>query len=153
MKLTAGWTELNGWKVYEGNRPDGWKPGPWTVTRKDVGMFDPRKLLEIPGANHEERHFLEISPNKFRSDKYPGTEWIDFVDWVRIDLANPDSQNRVMIIKKDEPKIWEGNHRIRAAVEAGLSLIPVEFVYYSFSEDSGLIFNPETGKFSKWGYA
>lgn len=149
-----GWFSEHGWQTYIGRRPDGWQPGNYTITRKDVGRIDPKLLVDLPGGNGEHRYFRH-NDGQFESAKYPGQEWLDMVNWAKEELAKPDTTQVVMIVKDKDHRVYihEGNHRIRAAVQAGLPDIPVEFVYWAFSEDSGLIYNPETTQFSTHGLA
>jgi 5'(3')-deoxyribonucleotidase/GNAT superfamily N-acetyltransferase len=155
---TSGWETAHGFRTYLGNKPSsygkpgGWTPGSSTITRKDVGPIDPKLLLQIPGENGEERYLLDNGDGTFQSAKY-GDAWEDMVNWAREELAKPDTLYTPMIVKKQngDVRVWEGNHRIRAAVQAGLPTINVEFVYWAFSEDNGLIFDPETRKFDPRG--
>lgn len=147
-----GWFNEHGWQTYIGRRPEGWNPGPYSVTRKDVGRIDPKLLVDLPGGNGE-HHYFRHNDGQFESVKYPGQEWLDMVGWAKEELAKPDTNHVVMIVKDKNHRVYihEGNHRIRAAVQAGLPDIPVEFVYWACSEDSGLIYNPETKQFSAHG--
>lgn len=147
-----GWFDEHGWHTYIGNRPDGWTPSTYTITRKDVGRIDPKLLVDLPGGNGEHLYFRH-NDGQFESVKYPGQEWLDMVGWAKEELAKPDTNHVVMIVKDKNHRVYihEGNHRIRAAVQAGLPDIPVEFVYWACSEDSGLIYNPETKQFSPHG--
>lgn len=155
---TSGWETAHGFRTYLGNKPSsygkpgGWTPGSSTITRKDVGPIDPKLLLQIPGENGEERYLPDNGDGTFQSAKY-GDAWIDTVNWAREELAKPDTLYTPMIVKKQngDVRVWEGNHRIRAAVQAGLPTINVEFVYWAFSEDQGLIYDPETKKFDPRG--
>lgn len=157
-KKTSGWETAHGWRTYLGNKPSsygkpgGWEPGDSTITRKDVGQIDPRLLLKIPGENGEDHYLRENGDGTFQSAKY-GDKWAEFVAWAGGEMAKPDTLEQPMIVKKrnGQVRIWEGNHRIRAAVQAGLPLITVEIVYWAFSEDTGLVYDPATKQFSPYG--
>jgi ParB-like chromosome segregation protein Spo0J len=85
---------------------------------------DPKIFSKVQGARGEER-------GKHRNKK--GKEWNDFVD----DVRNHGVEEIVSInVEPDGTiQVHEGNHRIDAALEAGLDRIPVQIRYYGNAQD------------------
>lgn len=84
-------------------------------------QIDPRVLVTLPGARGEEKNIdqwrgdnitTSIGQNGFREESPP------------LIVVRPNGQ----------AVIWEGNHRVRAAIAAGLPTIPVEVRYFGGSE-------------------
>jgi len=123
-----------------------WRPRPSDWSRLDRGEIDPRLLAQIPGQSGEHRLF-EARP----SGRYEPRRWRSLVSSVR----RRGVKFAVMVEKLADGRVSvrEGNHRIRAAVAAGRDRIPVEIWYYGGSEESGLVYDPETGIFDPEGRA
>lgn len=110
--------------------PRGWKAGPSDLTRLDTGILPPSKLLHLPGRKGEHELFAK-SP----TGRYTSVEWKKFV----ADVKKRGVKHPVTIHKDADGKVWvhEGNHRLRAAAEAGVP-VPVEVSYFGNSQRSGV---------------
>ena len=87
------------------------------------------KLLELPGQKGQHRHMGTAQQGRF-SDAY-----IDKLSRsIKSQGFDPDSAIQVFTWGDGTAKIWEGNHRLRAAKRAGLQTIPVDWRYVAGSE-------------------
>jgi ParB-like nuclease family protein len=116
------------------------------ITREVRGLVPVADLLQLPGASGEEKAFIydRISGTYFRDPsarldtRYDQAKWERLVESIRqgYDLDNP------IFVVKDPGylgMIREGNHRLRAAHEAGFDYIPATIRYFGHSERDGLI--------------
>lgn len=122
-------------KIDEG--PPGWVAGSSSLTRRDKGWLPPEALVGLRGGGREHIMFTE-SPRGRMSP----ARWGAF----KRSIKTRGVQNPVMVVieKDGETKLWEGNHRVRAAIAAGVDLIPVEISYMGNSQRLGLFVDPET---------
>ncbi len=118
-----------------------WDPGPNVLTRMDLGWVDPRVFLGLPGARNED---IKLT---FPPGRYTPRQWDEFVAGFRRHGWNTELAAPIITKEKDgRVYIYEGNHRIRAAVAAGLLEIPVDIRYFAGSQRGGmLVVDPETG--------
>ena len=120
--------------------PKGWEAGSRDVTRVSTGMIDPREVVELPGESNEQTLFLLQEHGRMNNE-----EWKELVDSIK----NKGLEYRplIMVSKEGKPSIYEGNHRIRAAIEAGVEKIPIEIRYLGNSQRThGLIPIDKSGK-------
>jgi hypothetical protein len=119
--------------------PPWWTPEPYTITRLDEGHVDPKELLHLPGMEGE--HLL------FENDHtggYGEERWNALVEDIRVDGL----KWAILVFKEMDGRvgIYEGNHRLRAAIAAGLNRVPVEIRYFGNSQRAGLVIDPRTGR-------
>lgn len=114
----------------------GWVAGSGDLTRRDIGRLDPRQLVTLPGQKGEHKLFAR-SPTGRRT---PG-EWKAFVDDIR--RKGVESPVAIHVERDGSAAISEGNHRVRAAVEAGHTSVPVEVSYFGNSQRRGELFKKE----------
>jgi hypothetical protein len=125
-------------ETYEGRVDD-----PDHVTATERGRLDPRRLLKLPGAQGEHGMF-----ERSRSGRMSTKGWGEFVDEIHergvqdavLVVIEPVQGLRGSVWVMSGPQIQEGNHRVRAAVAAGVETIPVELRYYGQSERHGWLF-------------
>lgn len=103
---------------------------PRTITAwYDSILVDPKTLLNIPGSNGEE----------FRIDY---DRVYDLSDRMR-ESGFIEGKRPLIVVDADGfVSVFEGNHRIRAAVAAGLTKIPITVRYYGGSERIPGVFHP-----------
>jgi|2_EtaG_2_1085320.scaffolds.fasta_scaffold65628_2 hypothetical protein len=99
------------------------------LTGEQLGFIDPKTLKKVHGAGGEIR-------GKHRNKK--GKNWSGFVE----DVKKHGVEEIVSISVEPDGKIevHEGNHRVDAALEAGLDRIPVNIRYYGNAQDLKLPF-------------
>jgi very-short-patch-repair endonuclease/endogenous inhibitor of DNA gyrase (YacG/DUF329 family) len=135
---TGGGTGAGGqkWKTSIDEGPPGWTAGNNDITRTDKGMIPPQRIIGIPGERGEHRLFLS-SP----TGRYSPRDWDKFVQ----DIKKNGVKEPITIFKEKDGTvhIHEGNHRLRAAIEAGLKLVPVDIRYFGNSQRTGLIVQPD----------
>ena len=106
-----------------------WTPGKNSMTAgfKDATV-DPRDIAKLPGARGEEKNIDQERVKELaKSIKEEGLKW-----------------KPLIIVEMDgTAHIWEGNHRIRAAIEAGLDSIAVEIRYFGGAEERSGVWKPE----------
>jgi hypothetical protein len=110
-------------KDYEGQTGN-----PQHITRNERGHIPTTAVMHMPGVKGER-------PGEHRNRQ--GEKWNSFVDDIRANgIKEP-----IFITKdyREEARISEGNHRRDAAVEAGLSHVPVEIRYFGHAERQGLV--------------
>ena len=120
----GGW-----WQDNPRARGRDWTPGPNTMTAGYTeARVDPKEIAKLPGARGEEKR----------------------IDWDRVRAlaesikAEGLRYKPLIIVEQDRTAyIWEGNHRVRAAIEAGLESIIVEIRYFGGSEELEGIWKPE----------
>lgn len=94
--------------------PPTWRAGPADVTRVDVGEVDPVLLLDLPGAAGEHRLFAACPCGRMAPDAFAA-----LVQSLRD--AGMRQPVTVHIEIDGRVVITEGNHRLRAAAQAGIS--------------------------------
>ena len=95
-------------------------PGSITASFNNLWL-DPRFLATIPGQRGEEKR---IEPERVKT-LAESMEKQGFLQ----------GYNPLVCVESDgHATVWEGNHRIRAAVKAGLKAIPVDIRYFGSGE-------------------
>jgi len=98
------------------------------LTAKEEGYVPTEYIADLQGARGEIR-------GQHRNRQ--GQKWEDF----KSDIAQRGIQNPIFIV--NEPafgaRIYEGNHRLDAALELGLSEVPVEIKHFGKQEELGYI--------------
>lgn len=99
------------------------------LTRKETGTIPTDKIKHLQGESGEIRGEHRHKQNE---------EWEKF----KQDIKENGIQYPIFIIKEPnkKPTIWEGNHRLDAAIELGLKEVPVEIRYFGKSEINGLAY-------------
>ena len=112
--------------------PARWAGGKNDITRQDKGQINPGLIAHIPGANNEQKLFAAKQSGRMTRD-----EWRAF----KRDLSNNGMQYPITIFKEKDGTIhiWEGNHRLAAALEMEWSQVPVEIHYFGNSQRAGLV--------------
>lgn len=98
------------------------------LTRREVGNIPLAWLRNLRGKMGEKR-------GEHRNRL--GTAWDEF----KSDIAAHGIKNPILVIVDydKEPFVYEGNHRIDAAIELGMKTIPGEIRYFGNSQDQGTI--------------
>lgn len=108
------------------------------LTRKEVGAVDPTRLVALPGSRNEHELFQNSPTGRYTTQK-----WNAFVH----DIAEHGVLHPVLIVVEPKmrfrgarlipvgPQISEGMHRIHAAIDAGVTTVPVEIRYFGKAED------------------
>lgn len=128
------------WKIFVDEGPSGWTAGDSDTTRRDEGWIDPKLLVGLPGCAGEHEKFAGSETGRMSRRK--------FSELVRSMKAKGYLPGKpVQVVKGLDGRVcvWEGNHRLRAAIKAGVERVEVWFEYYGNSQRSGLIFDPKTG--------
>lgn len=94
------------------------------ITRTETGMADPQSLLDLSGAKGEIRG---------QHVRRQGVEWQEFVKDIQ---TNGVKEPIFITVDSKGSLLSEGNHRLDAAIEAGLKEIPVEIRYFGHSEQN-----------------
>lgn len=98
------------------------------ITATQEGTISPQKLKTFEGASGEIRG---------QHRNMQGAQWTAFVDDVR-----QNGVQKPIFVTRDyggKFKISEGNHRLDAALEAGLKSVPVEVRYFGTAEAQGML--------------
>jgi 8-oxo-dGTP pyrophosphatase MutT (NUDIX family)/GNAT superfamily N-acetyltransferase len=135
-EFAKNWNE--GKTTYVNEGPSGWTAGPGDLTRKDLARLDPQTFAHLPGRNKEHELFARNKYGRMSPQK-----WTAFMRSVKAKgVVNP-----IQIFKEKDGRvhIWEGNHRIRAAIQAGVKEVPFEISYMGNSQRTGLVYDPEKG--------
>jgi len=98
------------------------------LTAKEEGYVPTEYIADLQGARGEIR-------GQHRNRQ--GQKWEDF----KSDIAQRGIQNPIFIVNEPGfgPRIYEGNHRLDAALELGLSEVPVEIKHFGKEEELGYI--------------
>jgi hypothetical protein len=98
------------------------------ITAKEEGYVPTEYIADLQGARGEIR-------GQHRNRQ--GQKWEDF----KSDIAQRGIQNPIFIVNEPGfgPRIYEGNHRLDAALELGLSEVPVEIRHFGRQEERGYI--------------
>jgi hypothetical protein len=120
----GGW-----WQDNPRARGRDWTPGENSMTAGyKEARVDPREIAKLPGARGEQKNIDQERVKELaKSIKEEGLKW----------------KPLIMVEIDGTAHIWEGNHRIRAAIEAGLESIIVEVRYFGGSEERPGIWKPE----------
>ena len=112
--------------------PAGWRAGPGDLTRLDAGVLPAHLLVNLPGAAGEEDLFRRVPSGRMAPQS--------FADLVA-DLKARGMRSPVTLHVEQDGRvvIHEGNHRLRAALEAGIP-VPVEVKYFGNAQRRGLVF-------------
>lgn len=99
------------------------------ITRTEEGTIDPRLIAHLAG---------EMGERRGEHRNRLGAEWDEF----KADIAKNGIRNPILILQDygNDAKISEGNHRLDAALELGLSQVPVDIRYFGHSEREGLAY-------------
>ncbi len=119
--------------------PSWWTPEPYAITRVDEGYVDPLELLNLPGFEGEHLLFETDSTGGYGEER-----WRALIEDIKVNGL----RWAVLIFKEMDGRvgIYEGNHRLRAAIAEGLNRVPVEIRYLGNSQRTGLVIDPTTGK-------
>lgn len=111
--------------------------GPTTQTAIQKGEIDLNDILDIPGRNGEQREWTEwTNPKDGQTYNYFGNyredKWNAFLE----DIKSNGIQHPITIdVEKDGTiKVYEGNHRREAAIQLGMTTVPVEIRYFGNSQ-------------------
>lgn len=115
--------QLHTVKDYEGRVGD-----PGHITRKEFGHLPTSSVAGLSGVRNE-------VPGQHRNRQ--GPEWDSF----KSDISSNGIQEPIFITVDygQPPRISEGNHRRDAAVELGMSHVPVEVRYFGHAERQGSV--------------
>lgn len=127
------------------NDPDSYGAKMWMednpngITGKYTNIaISPKNLVNLRGRMGEENHIDMAKVNRLAAN-------------MQEHGFDPNQRVQIEIDQKGNPFIYEGNHRIRAAVIAGIDKIPVDVNYLGGSEEIPNVFDPanfpETTKF------
>lgn len=100
----------------------------------EEGVFIWNSATKRYSRNPKSQHFNRYSDSPDAPDY---KNWEKLVDDIR-----KNGVKKPIIIFRDPNKkalIYEGNHRLRAARQAGLKNVPVKIRYYGHSERAGLV--------------
>ena len=105
------------------------------ITKKEEGTIPLIVAAQILGKKKEDRKWHWRGEERYFGN-YPKEDWLAFVE----DVKQRGILEPIFIVVEwvnDKPKafIYEGNHRIKAAIEAGLDNVPVEVRYFGHTEE------------------
>ena len=108
--------------------------GNWRhITGKQEVFAPPQALASIPGEKGEIRKW---AADRSSFGNYSAKDWAEFV----ADVKKRGVVDPILITKDGRGfRVSEGNHRIQAAIQAGIPEIPVEVRYFGKSESAGLL--------------
>jgi len=98
------------------------------LTAKEEGFVPTEYIADLQGARGEIR-------GQHRNRQ--GKDWEDF----KKDIQDRGIQQPIFIVSEPGfgPRIYNGNHRLDAALELGLSEVPIEARYFGKQEDMGFL--------------
>lgn len=119
-------------KTWIDEGPPGYNADKYTPTREDVGEVEIAKIIHLPGGNNEHKLFRRSSTGRKTVQ-----EWAS----LKAELVENGMPGRITIFKErnGHVRIYEGNHRLRAALELGWTVVPVEIRYFGNSQREGLV--------------
>ncbi|MDF2533914.1 MAG: hypothetical protein K0R18_71 [Bacillales bacterium] len=132
----AGWVGLPKLHIDEGPNSS-YEAGPTTTTAIQQGEIDLADILDLPGRNGEQRQWEKwTNPKDGQTYNYFGDyredKWNRFLEDIKANgIQNP---LHVVVEKDGTAKISEGNHRREAAIQLGLTSVPVEIQYMGNSQ-------------------
>lgn len=101
------------------------------LTRRELVLMPVASLAHLTGARGEKREFNESDGKRYFGN-YPETDWQAFKEAVNRDgMSEPITIN----IDLDAPiTIYEGNHRLQAAIQSNWQVIAADIRYYGKAE-------------------
>lgn len=90
------------------------------------GVVPLSEVIDLPGARDEHVRFLGNAEEQARID--------ELAEAMRRDGFDPDHPIMIWVEQDGKPVIAEGNHRVRAAMQAGIENIPVDIRYFGGSD-------------------
>jgi hypothetical protein len=112
--------------------PPTWRAGPGDITRLDTGLLPAGVLLQLPGAEGEEALFRRSPSGRMGAEA--------FAELVADLKVNGMRESVTVHVEQDgRVHIHEGNHRLRAAHRAEIS-VPVVVKYFGNVQRKGLVF-------------
>ena len=124
--------------VWEGK---GRKGDPSHLTRNEQGTISVEAAMKLKGKKGEQAYLKwRTKDGKRYFGRYPEERWLAFVE----DIRKRGIQEPVFIVvDPDEGAlVYEGNHRIQAADQAGLREVPVEIRYFGHTETGRHLVDP-----------
>jgi hypothetical protein len=108
-----------------------WEAQERHCTRWLEGTININYIKDFPGENNEHRQWYEWKGEKFFGE-YPEKKWNEFVQ----DIKQNGVKEAIMIFvhKNGDIKIAEGNHRIQACLQAGVTEVPVDIRFFGNSQ-------------------
>ena len=112
------------------------------LTRQVDGLIPIEDLLKVEGARGEHEAFVfdpvtstySRNPKSKHANRYDKEKWDALVNSIRTNGFDPDQAVFIVSDPGKGPQVYEGNHRIRAAHEAGLTHIPARIRYFGHTE-------------------
>jgi hypothetical protein len=102
------------------------------LTRKETVIIPVSALAQMRGVRGERREFAEDESGKQRFGNYGIAEWEKFkADLAQNGMTEPVTIN---IDVGEEACIYEGNHRIQAALQSDWNVIAADVRYYGHAE-------------------
>jgi len=108
------------------------------LTRRERGTIPTAEAMKLRGKKGEEKYLHWRTENGEKLfGRYPEARWEAFV----ADIKKRGIQDPILVVKDHgkEPLIYEGNHRVRAADQAGQREVPVEIRYFGHAEQDALV--------------
>ncbi|KVO15209.1 hypothetical protein [Burkholderia ubonensis] len=117
------------------------------LTRKEIVIIPVSALAHMRGARGERRGFTVDESGRQWFGNYEATEWEKFkTDLAQNGMSEPVTIN---IDVGEEVCIYEGNHRVQAALQSGWNVIAADIRYYGGAEttfDGGSFFRQAMGR-------
>lgn len=107
------------------------RENPTSITAFFDGQADPREVAQLPGAKREHEN-IDAARVKRLADR------------MRREGYRQDHEIMVQVMADGRALLWEGNHRVRAAIEAGLDRVPLRVNYEGGSEQIEGVWMPST---------
>lgn len=145
----AGWVTTPRLYLDEGPNAD-YEAGPSTQTAIQRGEIELNDISSLPGRNGENHEWTEwTNPKDGQVHNYFGdyheTKWNNFLEDIKQNgILDPIA---IDVEKDGSIKIYEGNHRVQAALQLGLQSVPVEIRYYGNSQRDVTQFGLGTGNY------
>ncbi len=106
------------------------------ITCVQSGAVKIGAVLGLAGARNENRRWREVDGKEYFGN-YSEGDWRDFVADVE---ANGITNPICVVVEPDcLPVIYEGNHRVQAAIQLKLTHIPAAIRYYGATECASLL--------------
>lgn len=132
----SGMQKIAGWVSIESERAlavgDYGKGDDTKETYFQKGILTLDTLSSATGFSGENRQWVDNGDGTRSFGKYSEEQWNDFLEDIK---ANGITEPIVVNLNSDGSfKIWEGNHRIEAAKQLGLTEIPAKVFYMGQSQ-------------------